>query len=142
MKLTDQKTSKAASVHDSSGDVFIGATGGATTSATPTDVAINAVGGSGTNIAGADLSVNGGRPTGSGAGGSVILKTAPAGATGTTARTLVNRLEADQHGVIWLNAVSTAPTVGVAGKVGLFVQAGVLKAILPDNSVEIVAYDA
>ena len=45
----------------------------------------------GTNIAGANLTLAGGRGTGSGAGGNVILQTAPALASGTTAQTLADR---------------------------------------------------
>jgi len=54
----------------------------------PHDVTINATGGQGTNNAGASLILAGGKGTGSAAGGSIIFKTAPAGASGTGANSL------------------------------------------------------
>lgn len=49
---------------------------------------------SGTNVAGADLSVAAGKGTGNANGGSLLFKTAPAGAgSGTTAGTLATRLQ-------------------------------------------------
>lgn len=65
--------------------------GRSVTAAAPSSFALNATGGSGTDIAGAALILAGGKPTGSGAGGSVSLQTAPAGATGTTLRTLEDK---------------------------------------------------
>lgn len=45
------------------------------------------------------------------------------------------------NGVLWLPTASPVPTAGQAGKVGLFVEGGVLKAVFPDNSVEVVSYE-
>lgn len=77
-------------------------------------VRLNASSGSGTNIAGMDLEVCGGRPTGSGVGGNVKLRTAPAGATGTALRNLADRLTVDHLGnvVIGTAALATTATDG------------------------------
>lgn len=103
--------------------------------ATPTAWGIQGTSGLGTDIAGGACHLRGGQPTGSGAGGSAILQTAAPGSTGTTLRSLVDRLEADTHGVIWIHPVTTAPTVGRTDMIGLFSDAGVLKFIKEDNSV-------
>jgi hypothetical protein len=103
--------------------------------ATPTAWGIQGTSGLGTDIAGGACHLRGGQPTGSGLGGSAILQTAAPGATGTALRSLVDRLEADAHGVIWIHPVTTAPTVGRTDMIGLFSDAGVLKFIKEDNSV-------
>lgn len=113
---------------------------GKTHATPPADLNLNSTGGLGTDVSATDIWLAGGRPTGSGVGGKSGLRTAAPGATGTTLRNLVDRFWADTHGVCWVNAVSTAPTVGQSGQVGLFVEAGVLKVILPDNSVETIAF--
>ena len=59
-----------------------------------------ATSGAGTNIPGTDLELAGGSPTGSGAGGEVKILTAEAGATGTTLRTLYDRITVAQNGDI------------------------------------------
>lgn len=68
--------------------VFIG---NGVTNAAAASVTINATGGSGADNAGAVLGLAGGRPTGTGAGGNVLIQTAPSGATSSTAQTLVDR---------------------------------------------------
>ena len=78
-------------------DVYIGK---GVTHATPTALSLNATGGSGTDIAGGALTVAGGRPTGSGLGGSILLATAPAGASGTTLRSLVTRWTLNSTGLM------------------------------------------
>ena len=71
--------------------------------------------GSGTNSAGSDLVIAGGRPTGSGAGGSVSLKTAAAGASGSTLRALVEHMEIREDGLILLPTIpETDPEVEYA----------------------------
>src|SRR6266705_798344 len=45
------------------------------------------------NTAGADLSIAGSKGTGTGVGGSIILKTAPAGSTGTSQNSLATTME-------------------------------------------------
>lgn len=84
------------------------------TNATPTAWTLNGTGGSGTDIAGGALNLAGGRPTGAGVGGSVVIQTAPAGASGTTLRTLVARLTVDQLGNIYPGtaALATGATDG------------------------------
>lgn len=115
--------------------------GGGKTHATPAaDLQLNSTGGSGTDISATDIWLSGGRPTGAGIGGSSGLRTAPPGATGTTLQALKDRLEADTHGVVWVHPVDTAPTVGKANQIGLFSDAGVLKLILPDNTVATIDY--
>lgn len=98
-------------------DVYIG--GGVTGTASTQSVAINATGGEGTDKAGANITIAGGKPTGSGAGGSVILSTAPAGATGTALRALVTRLTLDSTGLITLaDVVNFAFNTGTGTKFG------------------------
>ena len=70
------------------------------TNAAPGASTLNGVGGVGTNIAGGALNIAAGAPTGSGVGGSIVLQTAPAGASGSTLRTLATRLTIDQLGNI------------------------------------------
>lgn len=84
------------------------------TNATPTTWTLNGTGGSGTDIAGGALCLGGGKPTGAGVGGSVVIKTAPAGASGTTLRSLVDRLTVDQKGNIYPGtaALATGATDG------------------------------
>ncbi len=59
-----------------------------------------ATSGNGTDIGGTDLQLAGGSPTGSGAGGEVRILTAPAGASGTTLRTLQYRITVREDGDI------------------------------------------
>lgn len=54
-------------------------------------VTINPTGGLGTDKAGSSLALAGGKGTGSGAGGDLLFKTAPAGSTGSSLNSLVNR---------------------------------------------------
>lgn len=65
---------------------------GVTAASPATEIVINATGGSGTNITGSSLVLAGGRATGNSAtNGAVIIRTAPAGASGTTPQTLIER---------------------------------------------------
>jgi hypothetical protein len=54
----------------------------------------------GDDVAGANLTLAGGRGTDTGVGGSVKIATAPAGAAGSNAGTLVDRVEVDSTGTI------------------------------------------
>ena len=56
--------------------------------------------GSGTNIAGGSLTFSGGISTGSGAGGDIIFNTTPAGSSGATANTAVERIRLTGAGVL------------------------------------------
>jgi hypothetical protein len=58
----------------------------------PTAMTLHSSGASGTNVAGADFRIAGGVGTGTGMGGSVQLQTAPAGSSGTTQNSLVDRI--------------------------------------------------
>lgn len=69
-------------------DVFIGQSD----VASPTAVTINGQGASGTNIAGANCIIAGGQGTGSGAGGSVKIQHAAAGASGSSQNALADVL--------------------------------------------------
>jgi len=62
--------------------------GNGVTNASPINIGLNATGGNGTDIAGANLTLAGGKGTGAGAPGSILLRTAPAGTSGTTANAL------------------------------------------------------
>lgn len=65
------------------------------------------------NTAGANWTFTGSQSTGTGAGGSIIFKTSPAGSTGTTQNTLVTAMTIDQNGHV--SHTGTAPTVGTCG---------------------------
>lgn len=80
--------------------------------ATPPDFAINATGGSGTNIAGGALTLAGGKGTGTGAGGSLLFKTAAAGASGTTLNSLTTRFEITGAGTL---DFKNSPVVNFSG---------------------------
>lgn len=58
--------------------------------------------GSGINIAGGNFTLAPGRGTGTGAGGSYIIATAPAGVTGSSQNALITRLTVDSTGLITL----------------------------------------
>jgi hypothetical protein len=60
-----------------------------------TDVTIHVTGGSGTDVAGGSLSLAAGKGTGAGAGGSIHLKVAPAGSSGSTLNALADALVID-----------------------------------------------
>lgn len=66
----------------------------------------------GTNAAGVPLYLLGGRGTGNAAGGSIVLRTYPAGASGPTAHTAATRLEIDSSGAFLIGG--TAGTSGQA----------------------------
>ena len=97
-------------------DIYFGMDVVSTAPRTYTGVVINASGGSGTDIAGADLGLAAGKPTGAGTGGDIFFSTAAAGASGTTLRSLVERMRINSLGNV---AIGTAvfPTTGSAGLV-------------------------
>lgn len=82
---------------NTSGAVIIG---NGETSATPAAGVLEATDGSGTNIAGASLTIQGGRGTGTGAGGSLLFSTAPAGTTGSALNAAQTRMTIDSTGNI------------------------------------------
>lgn len=69
-------------------------------STTISDVSINASGGHGTDKAGGNIIIAGGKSTGSGAGGTVSIKTSSPSTSGTTANTLVERMKIDTTSII------------------------------------------
>lgn len=82
------------------------------TSASPPASSINATGGSGTNIAGGSLTLAGGKGTGSGAGGSLLFKTAPAGASGSSLNSLATAFEITGEGTL---DFKNSPVVNFSG---------------------------
>lgn len=72
---------------------------GSTASGTPVDSQIGITPATGSNIAGANLVLAGGNSTGTGVGGSVIVKVAPAGLTGSGTNTLTSVAEFGALGV-------------------------------------------
>ena len=102
-------------------DVYFG-TG--VTYATPDATTIHGTGGDGTDIAGADINIAGGIGKGTGAGGSVELKTAAAGSSGSTANTLATRMKIDGEGAITFPGIPTSDP-GVTGV--LWSDSGTLK---------------
>ncbi len=69
----------------------------------------------GTDIAGVDTTIAGGRGTGTGAGGSILLQTAPAGSTGAVANALVTRVTLDSTGNLGVGVSPTAKLHLAAG---------------------------
>lgn len=65
------------------------------------------------NTAGADLTIQGSRGTGTGAGGSIIFSTAPAGTTGTTQNAVAERLRVGPNGEVGLSGAN----YGTSGQV-------------------------
>lgn len=65
----------------------------------------NVVGGT-TNTAGANLTITGSQGTGTGAGGSIIFQTAPAGTTGSTQNALSTRFTINTTGVVSAGTIS------------------------------------
>jgi len=92
-------------------NVFIG---NGETAAAPQNIKYNATGGNGTNRTGASLTIAGGRNTGSGSGGPVIIQTSPAGSSGTTPGSLLDRVSVlDDGGILW-NGIATAAEPALA----------------------------
>jgi hypothetical protein len=97
---------------NSSGVVIIG-TGEATTSVTGN--ILRAPSASGTNITGSNFEIQAGNGTGTGGSGSIVLKTADVGSTGSTANTLTQRLLITPKGGFSFG--SGATSYGTAGQV-------------------------
>ncbi|HEX9742989.1 MAG TPA: hypothetical protein VGA17_09385, partial [Nitrospiraceae bacterium] len=95
----------AGSSGEPTSNVYFGA-GVATTD--PSAYTIHGTGGSGTDNAGGALQLAGGQGTGTGAGGSIVFRTAPAGSTGSSPNSLVTRASIDSTGVLQLGASGVA----------------------------------
>jgi len=77
---------------------------------TPNTGTLRGGGGSGTNIAGGILHIIGGASTGSAAGGSILIRTTPAGGSGSSANAAVTAITIDST-----QAVTLAATLAVTG---------------------------
>jgi hypothetical protein len=97
---------------NSSGVLIIGS-GEATTSVSGN--VLRAPSASGTNITGANFEINAGNGTGNGGSGTIALKTAAAGSSGSTANTLTQRLLITKNGGFSFG--SGATSYGTAGQV-------------------------
>lgn len=87
-------------------------------SATPVAQTFKGPDGSGTNIPGANFTRAGGRGAGTGAGGSLIWATAPAGTTGSTQNPLVDRIQVESTGGLrWLTGTKPTCAAGIRGTV-------------------------
>lgn len=83
----------------------------------PQNGTLSATSGSGTNIAGASMTIRGGNSTGNAAGGYVAFQTAAAGASGSTANTLTERMRIQPDGIVNIGSgVSLANATPFAGK--------------------------
>ena len=69
------------------------------------------------NTAGANLSINGSQGTGTGVGGSLLLRTAPAGSSGTAQNALVTAVAITSAGNVGIGTTSPAAKLDVAGAV-------------------------
>ncbi len=67
-----------------------------------------------TNTAGANLSINGSQGTGTGAGGSLLLRTAPAGSSGTAQNALVTAVAITSAGNVGIGTTSPTSKLHVA----------------------------
>ena len=85
---------------------------------TPLGIVFNATGGFGANVAGASLTLAGGIGTGSGAGGSVIIQTAPASSSSSTPNALANRIVVLGSGLVGVNIDTPVSRLEVAGSYG------------------------
>lgn len=85
--------------------------GSGATAPTLNQLTINATGAQGTDTSAAVsvFNIAGARGTGTGTGGSVVIKTAPAGATGSSLNALVDTLRVDANSVITLGQASATP---------------------------------
>jgi hypothetical protein len=77
-------------------------------SATPIDQTFQGPNGSGTNIAGGDIRIAPGQSTGNATPATVVLQGTAAGASGTTAQTLVDVLTVVREGVIRITNIPTS----------------------------------
>jgi len=103
---------------DSAGKVNIGGTVVLGTGDATTSVAgsiLRAPSGTGTNITGASFEINAGNGTGNGGSGSIVVKTAAAGSSGSTANTLTQRLLITKNGGFSFG--SGATSYGTEGQV-------------------------
>lgn len=96
------------------GTLLLGTGDGTGTLAAPTIRGPNAVG---SNVAGTNLTINASNGTGTGGSGKIILRTAPAGSTGSSANTLRSALEVNAAGGIGVNSANygTAKQVLLSG---------------------------
>jgi len=96
---------------NSSGVVIIG---GGESGTTPTGNTLRAPSGTGTNITGGTLTITAGNGTGLGGSGSIIMRTAPVGVTGSTANTMVDRVTVTRAGSVVIGdaALATNATDG------------------------------
>lgn len=120
---------------DAGAVVAIGNQGGS--SGSPVSGTLRATAGGGTNNAGANLTIEGGNSTGNAAGGYVAFRTAAAGASGSTANTLAERMRITADGLTQINRaielgntitdypVSAAPQIYSTGNgTGIFADYG------------------
>ena len=73
-----------------------------------------------TNTAGANLSINGSQGTGTGAGGSLLLRTAPAGSSGTAQNALVTAVAITSAGNVGIGTTAPSEKLHVLGGKVLF----------------------
>ena len=93
-------------------------------SATPIDQVFKGPNGSGTNIAGGDVRVGPGQSTGNSTPATVVLQGTAAGASGTTAQTLVDVLTVVRQGVVRITNIPTSSAGLSAGDI--YSNAGIL----------------
>lgn len=81
----------------------------------------------GTDVGGANLRLAAGRLTGAAVGKKLVMATARAGSSGTTLRTLTDRLELDRAGVLLLKNAASAPAMNPSDGHYLYAEGGALK---------------
>ena len=85
------------------GTMVLGAGDGTGTVTAPT---IRGAARTGTNVAGANLTIDAANGTGTGGSGAIVFRTAPAGASGTTANTMQNSVWIDNAGNVGLGTTN------------------------------------
>jgi hypothetical protein len=102
--LSTNAGTSACLVANTSGESILG---NGDTAASPAAGTLRGANGSGSNVAGANLTIQSGIGTGTGSGGSLIFKTAPAGSSGSSLNTAANRLVIDTSGNVGVGVTPT-----------------------------------
>jgi hypothetical protein len=102
--LSTNAGTSACLVANTSGEIILG---NGDTAASPAAGTLRGANGSGSNVAGANLTIQSGIGTGTGSGGSLIFKTAPAGSSGSSLNTAANRLVIDTSGNVGVGVTPT-----------------------------------
>jgi hypothetical protein len=113
-KFTGTNTIGNGLIYDNGTSLYIG---NGQSSATPQVGIIEGTDGSGTNIAGAEFRIQGGQGTGTGTGGALTFYTSPAGTTGSSLNSAVERMRITTAGNVGIGTSSPASKISMGGAV-------------------------